>query len=546
MPEQATNPEQHQFDIQSALLNMGSETARLQAEVDENNLAGSNTYPDWWSSDNLVNIIEVQNYLRSEGSSPDEVAAYYKNRKARDEIRSQISGYESLNLMESLSGEWGLGPDAVANGLRSETEDGQQMRADMISLLSDSKACLNTALDTMVAYYGVSKRTELLGIKGSDEFDTDVNQLLLTENAIKWIRFQDAHWDTGMDYKDYVQIGKEWMALATSLYAGIPESEAKEYTFTAGIKGDEESFLGVIEKFKHFGAERIRKISEFTNIHGLEGYSVGQLERMERLIDSPEAAAAELEGHDVNLVLINRSGDHNGVLKKTAADIEDGETSERNLFFEIDRLSDIYKTFVKLKKAGIKPSTLLMAAHSAPGQFMVSDDRDPAVKRRDIAVIASSAVITLANEQGLVADGDTGFSIQDTKGFRRLVDQFMQPSRGIDDNKQHLGRKKIIFQSCHMGSKIDAADVIDGEKQSVGKESVVSKLAKSLVGNGLATLVDIYGAPGGIQMHATEEGLGYSGEVTDFNAGRSALKAVRVRATPESIVQGRVKEVKLR
>ena len=122
----------------------------------------------------------------------------------------------------------------------------------------------------------------------------------------------------------------------------------------------------------------------------------------------------------------------------------------------------------------------------------------------------------------------------------------MQHSRGIDDNNQHKGRKKVIFQSCHMGSKVDTADVIDGEKQSVGKESVVSQLAKSLVGNGLATLVDIYGAPGGIQMHATEEGLGYSSQPVDWDKGRPALKAVRARAMPEKVVQGRVNGVKLR
>lgn len=549
MSELSPQLEQQKFDIQSALSGMADETARLQAEVDENNLAGTNKYPEWWSSSNLVSTDEALTYLKGGDSRPEEISDYYVQMKTRSQIRQTITGWESISQISSMGYDEKIGRALVAKGLRSQSPTGESMRQDMLQLIAKEKACLNSELDCLVTYYNLNSRTELLGIPiNASGFDGEIAKALRSENVVTWIKHTEKLYDGDLSWAENKKKAADWLSDAISKVGGISIDEAKRYTFSASKHTGEadKMFLDVAEKFDHFGLERLKAISKATNIYGLEGYSIKQLEFMEKYVTDPESVSSQLKNHDVNLVLINRSGDHNGVLQSTASDIEDGETSQRNLFFEIDRLSDIYKVFVKLKKAGIKPSTLLIASHAGPGQFMVSDDRDPDMKRRDIAVIASSAVISLANERGLMDKGDTGFPIEDTKGFKRLIDEFMQPSRGIDDNKKDIGRKKVIFQSCHMGSQVDEAGIVAGEKKSVGKESVVSKLAKTLVSNGLATLVDIYGAPGGIQMHATEKGMGYSGSLTNWVEGRPPIKAVRVRATPTGIVQGRVKEVKLR
>src|SRR3989344_6214614 len=271
----------------------------------------------------------------------------------------------------------------------------------------------------------------------------------------------------------------------------------------------------------------MRKISKTTGIHGLEGYSIEQLERMEQMVEHPLEMTERLKAHDVTVVLTNRFGDHNGVMRNVAADFDD---NGRTLFFEISSLDDIYRYMSKLHAAGIKPSNMILAAHSAPGQFMVGDDRDPGAKRIDIAAVAGRRLVKIANGNNELEPGQVGFSMHGMRGMARLVEMYMQPSRAIDDDESDAGRKKIIFQACHAGAEVKMADKDDsGEKIQLGMESVISQLGKDLIESGLKTSIDIYGAPDGIQIHRTARGVQYTGMPTETSDGRVPLQAQRMR-----------------
>ena len=321
---------------------------------------------------------------------------------------------------------------------------------------------------------------------------------------------------------------------------------AYNYAFSTSKKIDEEQTSKVLQTLEYFGAERIEAISKFTGIYGLEGYTIEQLERMELLEKDPTTVSAELAEHDVIVLMVNRVGDHNGVMRSAAEEFDD-ETG-RVLFFEINNFGDIYRRMVTLRRAGIQPSTLVLAAHSSPGQFIVADERDPQAKHLDLATVAGQRLVQIANDSDneMKERGAVGYSMHGMRGMARLVENYMRPSRSIDDVDGDSGRKKIIFQACYAGQIVDQNDKdLDGETVKIGEESVISQLGKDLLSNDVKADVDIYGGPDGIQMHRTAYGVRYSGAPNeDFE--RTKLDAIRIRLANGKLTQASVEEIALR
>jgi len=210
-------------------------------------------------------------------------------------------------------------------------------------------------------------------------------------------------------------------------------------------------------------------------------------------------------------------------------------------------MGDIYRYMLKLQELGIKPSTLVLAAHSAPGQFMVSDERDPSMKRRDIATVAGRALVRLVNGNGALEPGDFAYSMHGMKGMARLVEDLMQPSRSIDDAEEDEGRKKILFQACHAAGEIESIDVDEsGAKFVAGMDSVVSRLGGDLASSGVRSNVDIYGASSGIQLHKSERGVRYTGQPVAFGGERQEQHAIRIRVKGGSVTRQEVDEIAMR
>ena len=255
MSELATNPEQQQFDIQSALSSMSSETARLQEEVDQNNLAGTSRYPEWWYQNNLVSTSQVEAYLVTSNSLPEEVSDYYAQLKARSALRETISGWDSTPPIASLAYSELAGPGLVAKGLHSESPSGESMRQDMLKLLAREKECLNPELDSLVAYYNVGSRTALFEIPAdAPGFDGEVAKALRTENAVRWISYTEKLFDAELSTAENNQKSADWLAEAVSNAGSIDLDEAKKYTLSASKRTTEINIglLKVVEKFDHF------------------------------------------------------------------------------------------------------------------------------------------------------------------------------------------------------------------------------------------------------------------------------------------------------
>jgi hypothetical protein len=508
--------------------------------------AETGTYPPEWYDKKYASLArDIETSLADETIDPAYISRYYELTAAEVGIRNKISG--SVMPTSPLSIAFvRLGESTIARGFSAETDAGPLHEAVKSSL---DEQYIDSALLTMLKQaYGVDTATDLLGVHG-DEYADELRGSLLKKSPLARMRYMDERRDPDFTWTEMQAAARDWMAHAITAATGVSPAEAADYAFSLSRRGmdSEEHTADVITKMNHFGPERLKKLADVTGIYGLETYSLEQLERMVSFVDNPEATAENLAHHDVSVAMVNRFGDYSGVLHRTAADIDD--QSGRTLFFEIANMADIYRHMITLKKAGIKPSTLLLAAHSAVGRFFVADERVSSSERRrvDFADIAGKRLVaSVVETENDKQPGVLGYSMHGMAGLARIVEDYMQPSRAIDDDETDQGRKKIIFSACHAGAETELNDLDDAdEKYQVEMDSVVGRLGKDLQASDVSASVDIYGAPDGMQMHRTEHGVRYSGQPVD-GVERIPLHAVRVRLEAGNLSKTEVDDILLR
>lgn len=535
-PETNTPPLEQDFAVWQERLD------RLEQE--STGLTETGQFPDWWY-DEPNPVPTLRHSLQEETSDPTNLSRYYELYRKDKELTATIRGRAMFGHPLTGVAET-FGTERMSQAFQAEAADGP-LHAAVLDALKSAQGplgLLTHELSMLRVAYGYQTATELLGL-GGDEYSDEVGSLLRNSQPIRWMRYIDQEREEGATWPETQEATRKWMTQAIQAVSGMEADEAAEYVHTASRRGYDELILSVIQKFDHFGTDRIRAISQATGIHGLEGYTIEQLERMETFATDPQKAAKQLAEHDVTVVLINRVGDHSGVLQDVADTWDDDK--ERTLFFEVNNLMDIMRRGAALEKADIHPSTLVLAAHSAPGQFMVSDDREPGAKRRSIATVAGRRLVEIANADSELRPGDRAYAMHGMKGVSRLVESYMQPSRGIDDPVTDAGRKKIVFQACNAATEGPVVDKDEqGEKVELGMDSVISRLGNDLIESGVTSNVDIYGAAETIQMHRTEHGAGFSGSPEDLGRDRPPVNATRVRVQSGKLEKDEVAEIAMR
>lgn len=522
---------------------MANQNEQLTSELGA--FAGTNTYPDWWLRQGVYRSTIAQQ-LRDPDADPKYISEYFQLSSARRDLDSAITGrHYRITPIASLSAEIGI--DTVVKGFAAESQAGAlhaTIHTTLTEAAGEEQKYIGTELGILRTAYGKDRVTDLLN-PATDDYGQSLRPLLRSENALRAMRIADDEHGSNDSWQEDQRKYHKWMAKALSAATSMNEIEAADYTFAASkISKRDKPIVDILDKFDRFGAERLREIADFTGIHSFENYSNEQLERMAELVKDPQRMAKRLASHDVNVVMINRVGDYNGVLTNTAEIYEDG--TDRTLFFEINNMGDIYRYMLKLRDAGIKPSSLMLAAHSTPGQFMVADERDPSMKRRDIATIAGRSLVQSINGTDALKPGDFGYAMHNMKGMARIVEDFMQSSRGLDDDAEDIGRKKILFQACHAASEDQSVDFdANGARFVMGMDSIITRLAADLATKDIHSDVDIYGAPGGIQVHKSKRGIRYSGPPAEDTIARQKLQAVRVRLENNELTRQEIDEVLL-
>lgn len=524
------------YDEREAMLDLFEADLRINPHLAER--------PDEWF-DTLLTRVE------SAIEEPEDVLRYFHLQKRESRIMEELDKRKypdeepAFPLREGDDIKcllYNIPLEKVKKAFVVEAQDGI-LHTEVLKALEDKGV-----LAMLQVAYGVDSAKELISVTGG-EFEKKLKKSLLEPEMLPSLKFLEG---VGSDRES----NRVWMREICSRALNISEEDADAYVFSASADFSAVGpVLDIIGKVEHFGIERVKALSEATGIKGLEGYTIEQLERMERFAAESESVAEELAERDVNILMVNRSGDHNGVMLEVAGRVDDESSSSRTLFFEIDSANDVYRYFSKLKKAGITPSTLVLAAHGSKGRIIISDERNPEMAKDDLVGIDDRGYMRHLDETNPVT-GRRRLSIDGMSGFARIVEDYMQESRGFDDIDQDIGRKKIVFISCEAAVDTDlhTIDAQQGEVKAV--ESLVSQLGKDLQQSGVSSSIDIYGASDSIQVSRTEHGLEYTGQPgmenghyklsEGYTYTRSKLHAVKVSLESGNMTERDVDEVILR
>lgn len=530
-----TQSEQDTFDITSALDGFAFDIDRLAADFDHAKQDGSDPFPTWWYDDSQrTDERKIQLFLSTEVATPENVGRYYVLGKRLKEAKRQSLEY---GIGEIISD-----PEVVAKGMQGADDNCRMLREDVLVGLAETGRD-HLLVEALKGYFATSSYADMLAIndeKGS--FQSRVRDLLCTAKNLSMLRTADQAEAQATGRPEITD--RKWAEGVFESF-GFTSYEAQRLSFTTTHSNVDLQMSKVIHAVDSLGVENIRKIARnFPYIWGIDCYSLPQLERMVRLSLQPDEEAERLSRHDVVAVLVNRAGD-NGVLIDAAAKLEASETAGRYVFGEITRMHHIRNTLAKLADMHVKPSTIVIVAHSAETGLIISDKRHEGIVSAEHAVVATAALVQHANER-MKGSGTVGFPLREMQGIAEIVDNYMQPSRGIDDPDSDVGRKKIVLVGCHLGQETDVRDIGEGgETITVARDSFAGQLAELLFSQGVKGL-DIYAAPDSMQIVATDKGIKYAATPETPDDDRRQLPGMLIRLTRSGIERKSVPEVPLR
>ncbi|HIA92319.1 TPA: hypothetical protein EYO12_04390 [Candidatus Saccharibacteria bacterium] len=479
------------------------------SQVSNSVITGSDKFPDGY--DGIASELRgIRKRLQEDTeANGHDIAAYYSVFKQEKNLMNTVFGKEPKSTdFERFLGYFS--DDKIATALTAEDAQGA-LHQDLLSTLDQARRdsqryAAGKIISILQIQHGKDQAADLITDPGTErsEFDCAVREMLVHKTTIEAMMHKDITYEVGVSWGERQRVVQTWFEnIVVSAYSMEPE-EAQKYAFTVSRRGYAENIAQFISHMDHFGPKSVKALTTETGIYSLENYTVEQLERMVRLSDDPHALAEELSNHDVTVYMANALGDHNGVLG-------DGpglfDSNGRTLFFEISSPTDIYRHMLRLEKVGIQPSTFVLAAHGAEGQLSISDRSSPERRRRFIATISGKQMVDAFNADHHES-GDFGIAIRDSKSLGRLTEEFMQPSRAIDDPEEAQGKKRIIIKACRAATSTDSYNKAkDGTKVSLGEDSIVSVIARQICELG-GDNVEVYGADTSIQMRKNESGSG--------------------------------------
>lgn len=257
-----------------------------------------------------------------------------------------------------------------------------------------------------------------------------------------------------------------------------------------------ESLLGAKTNIEALGAKEIAKLRQACGIVNLDGYSTAQLQRMANIIDADPAAVEYIQAGDCTVFLTDAKGDHNGAYG--AREKSFGHDNGRGLYFELQQPSDFYRHMLFLQERDIKPSTVIVNAHGKPGAMYFGKEGEG---RFNVST-KEEAVVQSFNQES----GGLDVALHAAGGIERLVNDFMQDSRGIDDNETSVGRRKLILLSCSQGQPEAVARTKPDGSAGLSWESTAEAIAK--VAN--IRNLDIYAPSRPVTTLGTESGIAFS------------------------------------
>jgi len=225
-------------------------------------------------------------------------------------------------------------------------------------------------------------------------------------------------------------LSKKMGTAMTTRLRHAPTEETPPYFNGTRVKHSLRRMKEVVENVFPVNLERLTTELGVVN---LDMYKPEDLHTLSGLLEHDEETIKYLQDGDVTVVFVDAYGDHNGALTPVFDAYR--KESGRTLMFEVAQPGDFYRRMVMLKRLGVKPSSMVVAAHGAPGETHFGQGDSG-------FVLAANRYVTQMNELS------SSVNIDESRLDRLVSDEFMQSSRGIDDPEERIGRRTVILNSC--------------------------------------------------------------------------------------------------
>lgn len=252
---------------------------------------------------------------------------------------------------------------------------------------------------------------------------------------------------------------------------------------------------------RFLGTETAHKLYEHAGIVDLDYASLKQLQLMTKLIDKDPAAISHLQAGDVTVLFVDGKGDHNGAISSTS--IVYATANNRTLFFEINKPTDFFRHFSFLKKCGIQPSTIVLGNHGNVGAAGFGEGKDS---------------FTIVNREPFALQPANTFSYASMQSLPRIVNEYMQDSRGIDDNEEAKGRRRIILDSCAQAKPVTITKYVANPNDPSGPripQISFESPAATITHVANNPSLDVYAGAGYLETYETEHGMRFTHTVNN-------------------------------
>lgn len=228
------------------------------------------------------------------------------------------------------------------------------------------------------------------------------------------------------------------------------------------------TLTAIAETASRFSPEELEELYHKTGIVNYDRYTAAQLDLTLNVLKGDPETVANLKSGDVTLVMSDAFGDYNNALGTTGAVFDD----ERTLFTEITNPVSFYRGIAQLSRRGIRPSTLVVNTHGAPGYLGFGGQQD-------------TFGVGVWRDDGKKGNAQV-INVRDTQ-FGLLARKYMQPHT-------ETGERHVVMAACsqatsdiHIGRNIpdeliSLTDYKDKKTKVAELDKVVIKAADRPVG----------------------------------------------------------------
>lgn len=502
---------------------LGKYAQHLHEQVDE----ASNDVLYQWGHTPQTPILMNEHIRKGEYSDQELADFMHEGRRLADVIsannkaegRNVFSEPEYHTVLESLQH---LPVDRLRAIYQSDTLSG-----DLKYMIANSVGArdIYAAANLMRDVYGHDDVLDLVESDGPGSHDPVMASLSRQEffgpGLLVSYERHTPQWPEGTSPLEETKAKRDWGDRFLKLVVGLSETQRNElllssFSRTTNRKTgfiDSEAYRSMLNRTainsNRVGMERLQELRTYAGIMSLDYYRAGQLLMTSDVIRGDADAIEHLQAGDVTVVFASSKGDYNGAVKSDAENF--ATESERTLFFELTQPSDFYRYMLLLNKRGIKPSTIVMSSHGNPGSFAVGSGDN------------KYEYVNGLNPDFKHDHSGKRVHIMEAKGLQRVVGEMMQDSRGIDDNPDNAGRRRLILAACSQAKRERVTRIEEFEESGFRRlwnrirrkpttyQAAVSKresMAETVLKTAAHPNLDVYASDIDLSVNPTEDATG--------------------------------------